>query len=157
VSCQPRHYSTFVGCRFLQPEPVGCRIEKHPQTAGTGHAMQPPSKSQSVEGGPGTFQIAHYDSGVRIGGLRSDSRHNGRDARVLVSSPVSLNVVLEQWRGRSEQPDSSCALAIRGNRNLAIDRRGSGGPRNQVTSGSAGCTMFHAGRASFTSTEVVYG
>ena len=48
--------------------------------------------------------------------------------RVLVSPPVSLNVMLEQWRERSEQPDSSCALAISGNRKLAIDRRGSGGP-----------------------------
>jgi hypothetical protein len=110
--------------------------------------------------GPGAFSMAqNAHSGDSIGhrGIRWATDHIGGDTRVLVSSPVSLNVMLEQWRGRSEQPDSSCALAISGNRNLAIDRRASGGPRNRVTGRSAGCTMLHAGRASFTSTEVVYG
>jgi hypothetical protein len=106
---------------------------------------------------PGKLQITPFCTPQRMDTEIPAVAHIGGDARVLVSSPVSLNVMLEQWRGRSEQPDSSCALAISGNRNLAIDRRGSGGPRNRVTGGSAGCTMFHAGRASFTSTEAVYG
>ena len=49
---------------------------------------------------------------------------NGGSARVLVNLPVSLNVMLEWWRGRSEQPDPAAPQQLDRSRRFYRDLLG---------------------------------